>query len=342
MDDRHMTHVIAHEQTHIRRRDHLWKPLGFLLLTIHWFNPLMWLSYVLLCRDIELACDEQIIRRLDNPQRADYTQALVACSIDRRRIAACPLAFGEVGVKERVRSVMNYKKPAFWVVLLSAVACVAVAVCFLTNPVRDKKPDKNGYYLLIGEGGVRSVEVSLPDSSGGVIHADGSAFARGESVSLELLSGVTDLRGLTVVARGTDSEVIYKLAVPKDATADEVASIVESSDWLFAPVGWNLLSSADGKNYTYEGEGAGGNFSITLYDDGTFSYYEGWLSSYIGTGTWQFCDGIVTLIDKEIYGLTRVNHFYYDGESLRFMAQGSNNFLYIHVQDGERFDRAGH
>ena len=135
MDSREMDHVIAHEQTHIRRKDHWWKPLGFLLLTIHWFNPLMWLSYILLCRDIELACDEKVIRKMSNEQRADYTQALVACSVDRRLITACPLAFGEIGVKERVKSVMNYKKPAFWIVLASVIVCAVIAVCFLTNPI---------------------------------------------------------------------------------------------------------------------------------------------------------------------------------------------------------------
>ena len=135
MDSRKMDHVIAHEQTHIRRKDHWWKPFGFLLLTIHWFNPLMWFSYVLLCRDIELACDEKVIREMGNEQRADYTQALVACSVNRRLIAACPLAFGEIGVKERVKSVMNYKKPAFWIVLASVIVCAVIAVCFLTNPI---------------------------------------------------------------------------------------------------------------------------------------------------------------------------------------------------------------
>ena len=135
IDSREMDHVIAHEQAHLRRGDHLWKPLGFLLLTIHWFNPLMWLSYVLLCRDIELACDEKVIKNLSCGQRADYMQALVTCSVNRRRIAACPLAFGEIGVKERVKSVMNYKKPTFWIILLAVAACVVLAVCFLTNPI---------------------------------------------------------------------------------------------------------------------------------------------------------------------------------------------------------------
>lgn len=134
MNGQDLEHVVAHEQAHIRRRDHWWKPLGFLLLTIHWFNPLMWLAYVLLCRDIELACDEKVIKELDNELRADYAQALVVCSVNRRMIAACPLAFGEVGVKERVKSVMNYKKPTFWVIILAVITCAVVAVCFLTNP----------------------------------------------------------------------------------------------------------------------------------------------------------------------------------------------------------------
>lgn len=135
MNGQDLKHVVAHEQAHIRRKDHWWKPLGFLLLTIHWFNPLMWLAYVLLCRDIELACDEKVIKELGNEQRADYTQALVTCSVNRRTITACPLAFGEVGVRERVKSVMNYKKPAFWSVILALVACAVTAVCFLTNPL---------------------------------------------------------------------------------------------------------------------------------------------------------------------------------------------------------------
>ena len=142
MNAQDLEHVVAHEQAHIHRKDHWWKPLGFLLLTIHWFNPLMWVAYVLLCRDIELACDEKVIKELDNARRADYTQALVVCSVNRPMIAACPLAFGEVGVKERVKSVMNYKKPAFWLLCVSAVVCVVVAVCFLTDPLqaRDTVP----------------------------------------------------------------------------------------------------------------------------------------------------------------------------------------------------------
>lgn len=137
-----LPYVTAHEQAHIQRKDHWWKLLGFLLLAVHWFNPLLWLAYTLLCRDIELACDERVIRELSPAGRADYTQALVACSTGRRAFIAWPLTFGEVGVKERVRSVMYYKKPGFWLVAVSLAACAAAAVCFLTDPVDNStEPD---------------------------------------------------------------------------------------------------------------------------------------------------------------------------------------------------------
>lgn len=134
MSEQDMDHVIAHEQAHIRRKDHLWKPLGFAILTLHWFNPLVWLGYVLLCRDIELACDEKVVKELDNEQRADYSEALLTCSVNRRLIAACPLAFGEVSVKDRVKSVLNYKKPAFWIIVIAIIASIIVSACFFTNP----------------------------------------------------------------------------------------------------------------------------------------------------------------------------------------------------------------
>ena len=134
LESAHQRHVLAHEYAHIRRRDHWWKPLGFGLLCVYWMNPLLWLAYILLCRDIEQACDEKVIARLDTDGKMDYSQALLACSMHRRMILVCPVAFGEVSVKGRIKSVLHYKKPAFWMLVLSAAACVAVAVCFLTNP----------------------------------------------------------------------------------------------------------------------------------------------------------------------------------------------------------------
>lgn len=135
ISERNMASVIAHEQAHIHRLDHLWKPVGFLLLTLHWFNPLIWLGYALFCRDVESACDERVIRNLDRDARADYAAALLSCGAGKPKIAACPLAFGEVGVKKRIRSVLNYRKPAFWVIAVALAVCLAAAVCFFTEPV---------------------------------------------------------------------------------------------------------------------------------------------------------------------------------------------------------------
>ena len=136
LDEAQRGSVLSHERAHLARRDHWWKPLGFALLAVYWFNPLLWLAYTLLCRDIELACDERVLRGMDAGQIKDYSSALLACSVPRRMLAACPLAFGEVGVGARVKNALRYKKPAFWVVAASVAVCVVVAVCFLTNPER--------------------------------------------------------------------------------------------------------------------------------------------------------------------------------------------------------------
>lgn len=139
MDGEQQEFVIAHEQAHLRRKDHWWKPLGFALLAVYWFNPLMWVAYILLCRDIELACDERVIREMDCESKKAYSEALLRCSLPRRSIAACPLAFGEVGIKSRIRAVLHYKKPAFWLIILAFLACVAVSVFFLTDPLSEKQ-----------------------------------------------------------------------------------------------------------------------------------------------------------------------------------------------------------
>ena len=231
MDEGQAQYVIAHEEAHLRRRDHWWKPLGFLLLAVYWFNPLLWVAYILLCRDIELACDERVIRDMDASAKKAYSEALLSCSLPRHMVAACPLAFGEVGVKKRIASVLHYKKPAFWVMVVAILACVVVAVCFLTNP--------------------------------------------------------------------------------KD--------------------------SIGGKVYTYEKSGVLGNFTIAFFEDGTFHYTEGMASSYLATGKWTEKGNILTLTDDDEIGYKLVNRFRKDGDTLYFIAEGSSNFLYVTVQDGERF-----
>ena len=138
MDEGTAAYVIAHERAHLARRDHWWKVLGYLVLALHWFNPLVWVAYILFCRDIELACDEKVVKGLDGAARADYSQALLSCAAPGRAVAACPLAFGEGNIKTRVKSALHYKKPAFWVAAVAVLAVVIVAVCFLTNPKSER------------------------------------------------------------------------------------------------------------------------------------------------------------------------------------------------------------
>ena len=126
--------ILIHESTHIKRGDHIWKLLGYLLLMGYWFNPLAWFSYILFCKDIELACDEKVTKRMDKDQRAEYCEALLKCSIKRKRLDVCPVAFGEVGVKDRIIQVINYKKPSFWIIVFVLMICIVVPVCFMTNP----------------------------------------------------------------------------------------------------------------------------------------------------------------------------------------------------------------
>ena len=135
-------HVIAHEEAHIRRRDHWWKPLGFVLLAVYWFHPLLWAAYVLLCRDIELACDEKVVREMEKEERRAYSEALLRCSLHRQGIVVCPLAFGEIGVKSRIKNVMKYQKPAKWVTVAAMAVTAVMAVCLMTVP-------KNEYYTVV-------------------------------------------------------------------------------------------------------------------------------------------------------------------------------------------------
>lgn len=134
MREEDMEYVLSHERAHIRRRDHWFKPLGFLILSVYWFNPVLWVAYILLCRDIELACDERVIKEMGTEIKKAYSDALINCAAPRRYVTACPLAFGEVGVKTRIKSVLSYKKPAFWVIAVALILCVVLAVGFLTNP----------------------------------------------------------------------------------------------------------------------------------------------------------------------------------------------------------------
>jgi len=183
LDGAQLAYVAAHERAHLARRDHWWKPLGFLLLTVYWFHPLIWVGYVLLCRDIELACDERVVKTLDPAQKKAYSQTLLDCAVTRRSIAACPVAFGEVGIKTRVKAVLHYKKPAFWVLLTAILVCIAVAVCFLTNPksAPQAEPFGRSYSVngVLYENGSFSSTYELFAADQYQLSADGALLADG-------------------------------------------------------------------------------------------------------------------------------------------------------------------
>ncbi len=138
-----LSYVLRHETAHRQRRDYMVKPISYLLLMVYWINPILWAAYILLCRDIELACDEQVVKEMGTDCKKAYSQALLTYSVSRSSIAACPVAFGEIGVKQRVKNILNYKKPTFWVFLAAAAAGIVIMVCFMTKPKMQDTTDKN-------------------------------------------------------------------------------------------------------------------------------------------------------------------------------------------------------
>ena len=199
LDEVQQQNVLSHERAHLTRRDHWWKPLGFALLAVYWFNPVLWLAYALLCRDIELACDERVIRTMDESAVKTYSTVLLACSMPRKAVITCPLAFGEVGVKERVKNALHYKKPAFWVVAASVAVCVVVAVCFLTDPEHETmKWAKN---LRVDD--VVRVELTIMPQVADKQYKDFNADEIAEAVALINKSGGRYVRSMEPLTGGS-------------------------------------------------------------------------------------------------------------------------------------------
>ena len=209
LDQNRWPHVLAHEQAHLSRRDHWWKPLGFALLCVYWFNPVLWLAYILLCRDIELACDERVIRDMDTRQKQDYTTALLGCSMPRYLVAACPLAFGEVGVKERVKTVLNYKKPAFWIILIALILCVAAAVCFMTDPMGDYPIVPGTYTILEGY----------------------SIQHKPNTPTIDSMPARYILQDNTLYAYDGTGPIVLGTMIPYDLSMDELKSYIPENQW---------------------------------------------------------------------------------------------------------------
>ncbi len=278
-------HVIAHENAHIKRRDHLIKPLGFIILAMHWFNPFVWIAYVLLCRDIEGACDEKVIAENGGDIRKEYATALLSCAVNRKSIAACPLAFGETSVKSRIKGVMNYKKPAFWIILLAIIACIAASVCFLTNP-----PEKEIYdpatrlVIRVAEKGkIIQSKVILPRNKEKTELINGTE-AEIEATNLQTGELVINLSGTPILNEYNKTPafiVINENAAPLNFTCDDYTvsfEYVYVMQNLEQAISSEILRHNEGKYLegeykcevhetflTEEGEDSDGNKTVTVY-----------------------------------------------------------------------------
>lgn len=218
--------IMEHEKAHLKRGDHFWKPMGFLLLSVYWFQPLCWVAYILLCRDIELACDERVVREMTAEEKKGYAETLLSCSVQQHRVTACPLAFGEVGVKDRVKGVLYYKKPAFWIGIAAAGVCIAAAVCFLTNPL-DKDWRKGKY-------DTEELTAMLREMSG----SDAEIFAVYESETIPgtLLAGYRcsgNKMGLAIYGWIKDEEAggYYWIRGYQDLGSELLESSTIGADW---------------------------------------------------------------------------------------------------------------
>lgn len=252
MDEGTAAYVIAHERAHLARRDHWWKVLGYLVLALHWFNPLVWVAYILFCRDIELACDEKVVKGLDGAARADYSQALLSCAAPKRAVAACPLAFGEGNIKMRVKSALHYKKPAFWVAAAAVLAVVIVAVCFLTNPKSER--GSLVWAQKLNAADVASIELYVP--------AEGKARQYKKLGTEEMAQAVELINS----SRGTyieKPETVYGglpvwfLLTMDDGTVHAVGSVV--GHYLIIDgdtFGADVENQAEWENYVLKGDSA--------------------------------------------------------------------------------------
>lgn len=248
MEEAQREYVIAHEEAHIKRYDHWWKLIGFCLLTVYWFHPLCWAAYLLLGKDIELACDERVVKEKDLAYKKSYANALLTCSIRRRRITACPLAFGEVGVRERVKRILHHKKPAFWVTLLSAVACAIIAICFLTNPATEEIPD-DGDRVSEGEAA----------KEGGPVGKDVTADGMDASQEELLLQTLTDWAAAFV---NRDGEGIVRLA------SEELAEELFDKELLMEAEGAYHFGFSSPWPWEEDSD-----YSIAAYDDAEAEIY---------------------------------------------------------------------
>lgn len=294
MDEESYECVLEHEKAHIKRLDHIWKPLGFLILAVYWFNPLCWIAYIMLCKDIEYACDEKVTRDKDKDWKAKYCQVLLDCSSQRRLVSACPVAFGEVSVKDRIKSVIDYKKPAFWIIVATVVISVIVAVCFMTNPKKEESTEEENL-----------IEIADLDGNG-----------KAELIGIEEVTP-QELYSLKVIK--DDGTILF-------ATELGTPHVAWNSYWLYQrgdvtgvleynPSEFQGLSNYYYKLYTFEG----GESTVYSSNQVEFDTNPG------NDGEWKedvnaFAEDVNSLLDNSVVLISTLNgelHQYGDDFSLR-------------------------
>lgn len=340
--------ILSHERAHLARRDHWWKPLGFALLTVFWFHPLLWVAYILLCRDVELACDEKVIKALSPEEKQAYSQTLLECSMPRKWITACPLAFGETSVKQRIKAVLHYKKPTLWIIIAALVICSVLAVCFLTDPMDDpgqpwvatSEAISNKQYVYTKPGAGSAFYIN--------IYSDGTFQYYAGMYSSHIGLGDWELKDSKLYLYDTTltNPMTFVFSVTEDSLAYNAA---ESHPFMYVDVAdgdlfrfqstivppEELITEADvsGKMYVYE-KSNGSNYFIAIEEDGTFSYPDLYLSSAspFPEPSWELKEGKLYLTHSSKTFVFRVER-----DALVYLAEESDAFQLVDVADGGRF-----
>ena len=260
LNEQDKTYVLAHEQAHIRRRDYISKPLGFLLLSVYWFNPIIWIAYVLFCKDIELCCDERVIKMLGNDSKKPYANAMINCSTKRHFVSACPLAFGEVSVKSRIKSVLNYKKPAFWLIIAAIAVCAVTAVCFLTNPPEAVKHAT--VYEYKSSADPTAPSITLKD--------DGTFTFIYSALSSYFTTGKYEMSSDTLTLKADDGKSVYIFSQKDDKYIFNAAKSSKISEFKYSDDSTPESPVPDGA--VFEPKATNENIYAKVYSDKAFAF----------------------------------------------------------------------
>ena len=238
-------YIIKHEQTHIERYDHITKFIAFIVLSIHWFNPLVWLSFFLMTEDMELSCDEKVIKELGNGIKKDYSNSLLSLSTGRRIIGGSPIAFSENSTKGRIKNVLNYKKPEFWVTIVAIIVIVAVSIGLLSNPKQEVTNNITEAMTVkdYADDFVADVIKGYENLDG---HSGGFKIIESKIISLDRVSSFDDILSTPVELWSIE----YRLK-PEDMSNVIIAGGMEELD------GWITENGSMGKPllaFTYEGD----------------------------------------------------------------------------------------